>query len=390
MLKDGCRRARDRRTGAVVLIHTGPEVPEAARLLQKSGLLLWTGEEAGAPCAITNDIQDLLDLPAWVGRNRGKSPDDYTRMFSVPLESGPGEFTKFFLHGGAKLPDDNPLPPVSAAPDNKDTVEMNVREPGEFTRLFQPLLAPTVKVVKVRPEDKTTEDMAVPSTGELTQLFAAATPSPAQPVKAESAPPPALDEATRLFAAEAPVLAESKPVQRSFTDEFLAQPPPPKPAMPAAAPESRDFDRFYDPPFASNQAAMEEKLKPEAPAFAERPALREPDDFERQFGSGRSGSNPAAIETRGSLEATGVFAAPSHPVSGGDPVYSGQSEYTRVFSRPPGTMAPKPEQQPAPASASAPAAAPSPDYKRLQIIAMGLGGLLVVALIVIVILLIKR
>jgi hypothetical protein len=218
------------------------------------------------------------------------------------------------------------------------------KEPGDFTGMFQ------------------TEKSSEP--GEFTRMFQSGGPSKPSPMPAT--PPESREpgEFTRMFQSGGPSKSSAKPPTPS---EQLKPPPP---AVAPATPAEGEFTRLFHPP-APKQATWTPPAaaKPAEPDWA--PKLRWED----------GGGPPEA--------ATGVFSPPVERKKAPQSDDTGPSDFTRVISssRPPRQAAAPPAapESPVPAPQSTAVDAPpprqtAPSYLPLILI---LGGLFLLALIVV-------
>ncbi len=215
-------RGRERSRGTPVLLHTFTGSPNLLRLAAQYLLnrppgspLLDIGEWEGATCLVTVSELDLLDIGAWLQNAVASGPiaapppppvpaapppmpavaDAVTqrvnttgpvaipRADSVPVAKpaaspGPGEFTRAF-----QLPGSNPPPQPLQDPMASSGPAKPAAGPGEFTRMFQlPSQAgnrETSKVTEIGlppsppPPPEIHPPAAPPSAGEFTRLFKA-------------------------------------------------------------------------------------------------------------------------------------------------------------------------------------------------------------------------
>jgi hypothetical protein len=311
----------------------------------------------------------------------------------------PGEFTQMFH----KL-EFAPAPPVSPAPEGRQSPEVSRQEPGEFTRMFvratasmpqRPMPAVSDPAAFAPPATPRLKGFSTPGVsdsaspeGSFTQLFRTAAPAPAPPVRpftplsngTEAAwssnldTPPSKDAmesagVTQLFRALSP---ENEPPANRFGEQS------PKPVVPASsAPESITM---------LIQRLTEDLQSSSSPLPASGPdpvGVSEPGEFTRIM-SGGSANAPAA--QGGSAERAAVPAAAVFPVS------ATPLPPAPVFAAPPvpAVVIPKLQAPPVPAPPVAPSADP-PQSKLQQMMPMllVLNAFLLVVLIVLVVFLLK-
>jgi len=194
-------RGTDRARGTPVLLHTftgNPKVLSLAveYLLRRpaSSPLLDIGEWDGATCLVTVSELDMLDVSAWlesaiaVGPAATPPPPESPRVTTgpvpisradsgpvqKPVPQGPGEFTRAF-----QIPSSNVAPQPLPDPLAGSGPTRSAAGPGEFTLLFQlPWQAPNRETSKapetaLPPSPPGIHPPAAPSAGEFTRLFKA-------------------------------------------------------------------------------------------------------------------------------------------------------------------------------------------------------------------------
>jgi hypothetical protein len=384
-------------------------------------LLDWlAGNESNAPAGnALPDTQVVVGGPSSRGAQGQPNPiqsqqppvaaarGEFTQMFqaspaptssgtpppSTAPPAGAGEFTRVFTQVQPQAPATEP--PLPSAPQPVSA------KPGEFTELF-----PRPPMVAHRPP--------VPESGLTQEPPAAADSSAATEPPSPSAPQPVSakpGEFTQLFQRPAQV-AHGAPAPESP----LTQEPPATAATPPSKPLPGEFTQFFQRPAISSPIAGQQSggatglfETPTAPptAVPERsaPATNEAGEFTRLWGqqppqppgpaaqeSGQPGgftqflrqsapggsgdgagsvfrSTPEPVTQRpgtsfsspsaGSEGATGVLGVPT----GLPPLQPGESEYTRVISRPPTAAAVTPSAVP---QAGSPPAAPQLPLPQLQ------------------------
>lgn len=213
-------RGRERSRGTPVLLHTFTGSPNLLRLAAQylfnrppGSPLLDIGEWEGATCLVTVSELDLLDIGAWLQNAVSSSPiaapapaprpapaapppmpgvaDSMTqrvpaagpvaipRADSAPAPKpapspGPGEFTRAFQLPGSNVPPPPLQDPMASAAPAKPAAG-----PGEFTRMFQlPSQAGNRETTKLPemglpPSPPPPPAPSTPSAGEFTRLFRA-------------------------------------------------------------------------------------------------------------------------------------------------------------------------------------------------------------------------
>jgi hypothetical protein len=445
---------REISSGRPVFLHllTGGYAPENQQLLDalknlstdQRGHLIESGDHDGIPYVITDLLPDNLSLRRWAAtavavpsppsaalrteaHSSSADPGEFTRLFQPAAKpaatkatapappppppaalrteansssADPGEFTRLFQPAAkpAATKATAPVPPPAALPTEANS---SSADPGEFTRLFQPAakpaetVAPTITTSQPTPEP-TKAPAAPPSSpappaepaappGEFTAMFqspqrgAAATATSSKSV-----------ESTGLFQGRVP----SPPPQRSGPGEFTQAMQPPlapgsnysKPAPAAAVPQS-EFTRM-----------MEGSALPKAPPSRPDPlpqaqprtSPQSQGEFTRMFEAepeptGNLSGPPLsqAPLPHGGL-ATGAFSRHLPPAPS---VSAGQSDFTKMISVPSSAPAPAPSKAPKPAAPIPPTIKKTRSYLPLILI---LGGLLVLALILILVFALMR
>jgi hypothetical protein len=307
---------RDKARGTQVLLHIFTSNPRvlglAVEYLLKrppNSLLLDIGELSGATCLVTAHDLEVLDVTAWLegailpGRSvSGAQP--------LPASGYPGPERR----GGDRRVDTTgpvPIPRADSGPVSKPAPD---RAPGEFTRAFQ---IPSSSAPSPRLDDPLASsgpNKASAKPGEFTQLFQV----PGQPGNRPSVKTPDLG------------LPPSPPDTRTPSI------PPSAPsggysAGPSATPSAGEFTRLFRPPALApgspwaqpNESPSRDFLPPKAPPSPEVPV--EPAPPKMSIASG-----PVSLPER---------SAP--------PVPKGPGEYTRIIQTPPQTGSPQaPSQTP--------------------------------------------
>jgi hypothetical protein len=245
------------------------------------------------------------------------------------------------------------------------------------------------------PAHSTKEQADVARTLELKTVTPPAAAPPPQPTsdydktRLFTPPTPApLDFGAEPTAGPRPARSDS-PLTSAEPGEFTRMlqsplaPSPQPPLFSAAEPISErtpgGFTQLFESPFAAPKPAS----APPAPSpqtFPVKPAAPDQNEFDRLF------NEPKAPPIRGNI--TNVYAAPQAAPQPA-PVEQGPSEYTLMFKG--GAAAPAAPAQAPPPNAAAPAAAPAakPAAPYMTLIYV-LGGLLVVAIVLVVYLLLKK
>ena len=332
-------RGRDKATRTPVLLHQLPADPKLLRLAVEYLLakppgspLLEMGEIGEATYLVTISELDLLDVTAWL---------ENALLTAKTAPAAPAPTAPAPAPAPQRVDTTGPIsiPRVDSGPVAKPAP---VQQPGEFTRAFQlPSSSPPsptgpvpVPRVDTGPVSK---PPAVQQPGEFTRAFQL--PNPAAP------PPPA----QYPVAGSAPNNASAKPGE--FTQlfhvpgpgEHRPSPPAPELGLPPSLPETNspstrsagEFTRLFRPPAAA----------PNSPWAQPNDTLLRDLPPRQTFPPPELPAEPAPPK----------FSLPSGPVPlpdrGAPPVPKGPGEYTRIIQTQP--------LQTAPAQASAPAA-PSP------------------------------
>ncbi len=387
----------------------------------------WLGQVAGRPMPVP-EFKTLVASEPDVSRFKKQvwkvpavpqvldqaKPGEFTQMFKTvePLPSpvpppppppsappAPGEFTAMFQAQPVSKP--QPVPPAAPIPSSPEQPS-----PGEFTRLMQ-----AQNPAKPQPPSAppVTPAAPPPSAGEFTQMFQAASmgtgirPAPPPPPPPAPPAPPASDyDKTRLFTAPTPPPLDfgaeptasprparsDSPLTSAEPGEFTRMlqsplaPAPQAPLFSAAEPISEKtpggFTQLFESPFATPKQAQA-PLAPSPQSFPVKPAAADQNEFDRLF------NEPKAPPVRGNI--TNVYAAPQATPPPA-PVQQGPSEYTLMFkggNAAPAAPAPAPPPKATPAAP--PAAKPAGPYMTLIYV---LGGLLVVAIVLVIYLLAKK
>jgi hypothetical protein len=411
----------------------------------------WLGQVAGRPMPVPEfktlvasepDVsrfkKQVWKVPAVPPSLDQAKPGEFTQMFKTvetpsspvppappppsapPAPDAPGEFTAMFQAQPISKPQPPPSSPAPSPPAPPS--------PGEFTRLMQAQNPAKPQPPSAPPATPTAPP---PSAGEFTQMFQAASMGtgvrPAPPAPPESAKEPAdvartLDlktitpptpapppqptsdyDKTRLFTAPTPPppldfgaeptagprpARSDSPLTSAQPGEFtrmLQSPLAPSPQAPlfsaAAEPISEKtpggFTQLFESPFAAPKPAhVPPTSSPQT--FSPKPAAPDQNEFDRLF------NEPKAPPVRGNV--TNVYAAPQATPQPA-PAQQGPSEYTLMFkgsAAAPAAPAPTPK---AATPVAPPAAKPAAPYMTLIYV---LGGLLVVAIVLVVYLLLKK
>jgi hypothetical protein len=308
-------RGRERSRGTPVLLHTFTGSPKllllaTQYLLKKpaSSPLLDIGEWEGATCLVTVSELDLLDVKAWLETAIASSPVPAPEPQPVnprvnttgpvqlpradsgpvtkPAPQGPGEFTRAFQLPNANVPPQrSPDPVVTSGPAKTPT------GPGEFTRAFQ-----------------------IPSSN----VPAAPLPDPmasSGPAKTPAGP----GEFTQLF--RLPGQGGQAGNQQTARPPEFGVPPSPPDIRPPTAP----------------------------------PAAAPAGEFTRLFRAQPNQNPPGEVHAEPVAPRMNIATGPVPlPQQSSPPVPKGPGEYTRVMQTPSlQTPAPQPSASPSPASAQA-------------------------------------
>jgi hypothetical protein len=244
-------RGRERSRGTPVLLHTFTGSPKllllATEFLLKrppNSPLLDIGEWEGAMCLVTTSELDMLDVKAWLENALAApaqrtaeppvlAPEITTGPVAVPAQKpqAPGEFTRAFQLPSANAPAQPPDPMASTGPAKTPP------GPGDFTRAFQ-IPSANVPAASLPDPMAASGPAKTPGPGEFTQLFRlpsqeGATGNQQTPRPPELGLPPSPPD---YHPSTAP---PSAPRAGEFTRLFRAQPNsnppgelPPEPAAP--------------------------------------------------------------------------------------------------------------------------------------------------------------
>jgi hypothetical protein len=361
-------RGRERSRGTPVLLHTFTGSPRVLRLAVEylltrppSSPLLEIGEWEGATCLVTASELELLDINAWL-------QNAITVSRTAPAHQAPPERMEQRVNTTGPVP----MPRVDSEPITKPESSPNPapQAPGEFTRAFQ---IPSSNV----PPQRLPDPLA--SSG---------------PAKAPTGP----GEFTQLFQ----LPAQTGNRETAKASELTMRPSPPDIHPPAAPPSAGEFTRL----------------------FRTQPNADSPRDFplagggsKQTFPSPELAAEPVAPRLR---VASAPVPLPEHSEP---PVQRGPGEYTRVMQTPSlPTPTRQPSVAPSPASAQAvhlpvpagvfpampsvpapptlapppmpsvPASIPAPAGARPGIspVVLLLGGLILVAIILVLIFALRR
>ncbi len=316
-------------------------------------------------------------------------PPDPQPSAAVPpaqVAPGPGEFTRMFQSPGTKpssaLPATLPSAPAAPSPQAQAppaapparTAPPAVKEPGEFTRMFQSPVGQATPV-PVAPAPSATPAAAKSGPGEFTRFFE--TPSPAGPL-------PHSPAVQQPLAPQAPGRSGFNQVSE-FTRTFGkpgTEAPAPPPAVAPPQQEPGEFTRMFHSPAGGGLASG-------SPAGTAAPPAAQPLSSAPQ-----APAQPLPPAMGGAMRGFSIPApAPAAPQP------SGPGEYTRQFSAPaqltfgqnsatPAAPVAAPSTQAfAPPAMAQPAmpnmAAPAPPRKSNLPLILGIVGIVVVAALVI-------
>jgi len=269
------------------------------------------GDHEGIPYVVTEVLPPSLRLREWLAAAKSAVPS------SAPTAS-PAR------RGVWRIPAVTEAPANSAAP---------ASEPGEFTRLSQPVKEPeqvrrsptmpdempTAAIVVPNLDQKTPATPSEPEPGEFTRILHAAAPPAATPAVTQAATraEPAPGEFTR-------VLHSMAAQPGSVPTAAIHLPPAVDNAAAAAQPEPGEFTRILHsaaPPPASTPTAGT-PLPPPAEVNAAAPAQPEPGEFTRIL---HSAAPPPALPT------AAIPLPPSAEIQAAAPAAPEPGEFTRAF-----------------------------------------------------------
>jgi len=344
-----------------------------------------------------------LSMPAVPPASRGlvdQGPGEFTRFFENPSEpapppasvapggglvdDGPGEFTRIFGQSETKPP----APPKASFP-----------APGEFTRQFefpgaQEPVRPSAPPPPVAPRGGLTSE----GPGEFTRIFQN---SPGDPLPPKMEPRTAPRAVFQPPADPLPPPPMPRASAQSPTSERPSLWPPPSPHD--DSPETGQFTRLFGSRLPGEDIDIE---KEHASAARSAPPENRPfqaaGEFTRMFGpEGVAGQNtpaqqgpPPAVNAHTVLtSASGMFGDPNElakiaaeALGEGKPGDTPPGDYTRAFASP--FLSEEPSKQQTP-TASVPEASVRKSNRDFIILGV-VGGLVLLALIVLVVILLKR
>ena len=319
----------------------------------------------------------------------------------APAKQGPGEFTQMLQTQGPMRaqPAGPPPPPASAAPASP-AMDAMFQSSSHGTGIRPAAPAPDAdefaRMLGDAPAAPLSAPPAATSDYDRTRLFS----TPPSPGPAAPRTPPPLDFGSAPAAAPPPARPGS-PMAAAQPGEFtrmLQSPMAPPPQGPMFSPPGESagdktpggFTQLFESPFGAPDPSartyapapapsfpMSRPPSPAPPMYPAKPGTRDPNEFDRLF------NEPSAPPVSGS--STKMFSAPQGAAPAA-PAPAGPSEYTLMLkssAKAPSAPAP-PAARPA---APAPAAKPPANYMMLIYI---LGGLLVVAIVVVAYLLLKK
>jgi hypothetical protein len=298
--------------------------------------LIELGEFAGSPYAVTEIIEPFTTIRQWVDSIDGNA---------LPA---PGQIATVF-----EAPKPGPKPP-----------QVPATQPGEFTRFFSdaPPNAPQPNAPPPKHEP-----------GEFTRWFDSSPPGASKPA-------PQRQEFEDLFGAPSvPAPSPARPPQASA-----------KPSWPSPSPdaETGQFTRLFGSgPSGEAIDIEEEQARAARSAQPESRPFQAPSEFTRVFGPEAGSNSPRSPVTR-TDSASGIFgsreAKPNAPATNAPTKTAGPGEYTRITSRA------ELEAELA-ARDKAPPPAPVPlEARRGLTIVLAIGGLLLVATIIAILVLVKK
>lgn len=244
-------KGRERSRGTPVLLHTFTGSPRVLRLAAEymfkrppSSPLLEIGEWEGATCLVTSSELDLLDIGAWLQNAIASGP--IAAPAPPPAPAAPPPMPSVADSRTQRVPATGPvaIPRADSAPPPKPAPSP---APGEFTRAFQLPGSNTSPQPLPDPMTNTGPSKPAAGPGEFTRMFQLPsqagnreTPQapqmglpPSPPDIPPPAAPPRVGEFTRLFRAQ-PIESSTRDVSVPGGATNQTFPPPALPAEPVA------------------------------------------------------------------------------------------------------------------------------------------------------------